>query len=152
MVGYGYCRRVDTRRKASQERHSEKVTWKLHAGGHTGTGQAKSREHGIQGCCELRPVSTYHIPDLIPEPWLVILLEPSQKCQGCRTSPIVEMSKARLRVAGKLAQIHPASSGPGLDSWYQSNSRSVEAASPCSPLHRDTDQRPRMHSPQHSQW
>lgn len=91
-------------RKASQERHPEKATWQLRDGGHTGTGQAKSREHGIQGCCELRPVGSYCVPDLIPGLCLVISLEPSQKYQGCRASPIVDMSKARLRVAGELAQ------------------------------------------------
>lgn len=62
------------------------------------------------------------------------------------------MSKARLREAGELAQIHSASSEPGLDSWYQSNSCSVESASPFSSLAQRQDQRPRMHSPQHSQW
>lgn len=48
-------------------------------------------------------MGTYSIPDLVPEPCLVISLDDQpQNFQGCMTSPIVEVSKARLKVVGSL--------------------------------------------------
>ena len=48
-------------------------------------------------------MGTYSIPDLIPEPCLVISLDDQpQNSQGCMTGPIVEVSKARLKVVGSL--------------------------------------------------
>lgn len=87
-----------SRVKGLSREASSKVTWKLHDRGHTGAGQAKSREMTFKAAG-----STYCIPELIPELHLVVALEAPWKFQGCMTCPTIEMSKPRLRVLGELA-------------------------------------------------